>query len=395
MWLLYFSLIIFSHCSHCSCIVVITSETNEMPQPDAHFVIPDFNDTLSGLYNFTMCGRFKIYQYRVLNTSMQDGMNENITYLDYAQEIFPGFGTFSFESCRNDEPNCLKEMNQRFGYNIKLKQVYQYTYYTFDWGWSHFYPNGRFFNVIPTLIVPDKWNSFCLNSTSHYMKLNNHRTWVNTFNGRFMENFVFMNTMTIDNDLGLRLPMYGAFTDVNVWNRTLTEEEEDKWMNCDQIEGGNIINWQNISQNINPIGLKKVNDSKENICPKRYENLLISNDSRIFDEAFKYCNRLGDMAAVVNNETALDFQKAQAASIYAVSSWVFSGFTNQSGNNEWVIHGTDEKLTWNHWSENEPRKNKHCSLFNDIRVELFSAHCRYGYYQACNMAEVKIYMRGF
>ena len=52
-----------SHVPQHSCIDVITSERNKMPQEDGHFVIPGLD--LNSLNTFTMCGRFNIYQFIV------------------------------------------------------------------------------------------------------------------------------------------------------------------------------------------------------------------------------------------------------------------------------------------------------------------------------------------
>ena len=62
MWLL-ISLVLLPHLRVHICIEVITSERNERPQRDGHFVIPGLN--LSSLGTFTMCGRFNIYQFIV------------------------------------------------------------------------------------------------------------------------------------------------------------------------------------------------------------------------------------------------------------------------------------------------------------------------------------------
>ena len=71
-------LIVSSGVSLHKCIEVITSERNERPQSDAHFLIPGLN--LSSLETFTMCGRFMIYQFRVAENvfSGQNGIMERV-----------------------------------------------------------------------------------------------------------------------------------------------------------------------------------------------------------------------------------------------------------------------------------------------------------------------------
>ena len=50
-WLLYMFLIVSSGVSLHNCIEVITSERNERPQPDAHFLIPGLNLSSLGTHS--------------------------------------------------------------------------------------------------------------------------------------------------------------------------------------------------------------------------------------------------------------------------------------------------------------------------------------------------------
>ena len=88
-WLLF--LIIFSSFSHHHCIVVITSERNERPQTDSHFIIPGLN--LSSLDTFTMCGRFKINQFLLESNIVVNGTYKKITDR-YRSETFQGIFPF-------------------------------------------------------------------------------------------------------------------------------------------------------------------------------------------------------------------------------------------------------------------------------------------------------------
>ena len=56
-------------------------------------------------------------------------------------------------------------------------------------------------------------------------------------------------------------PMYGAMTDLNVWDKILSDAESELWMNCTSQREGNVFSWQSSSQHVQMTGLKKVTDS--------------------------------------------------------------------------------------------------------------------------------------
>ena len=89
MWFI-FTLILLVHLPGNNCIMVITSKRNERPQLDGHFVIPELN--ISSLDTFTMCGRFKTYQYIVQNSSNTISTK---SLDEMRQGIFTGLKTFS------------------------------------------------------------------------------------------------------------------------------------------------------------------------------------------------------------------------------------------------------------------------------------------------------------
>ena len=151
--LFFITLMIFSLPVH-KCIEVITSERNERPQLDGHFVIPGLN--LSSLDTFTMCARFNIYQF-IVHSEVVSGKYQYKDSAELYQGIFPGFATYSLVHC--DEWFCPF-----------ITQA--------DMKWKHVYVMTYFFDQVKVLpassLKPDTWNSFCLkvNSTSAVIKLN-------------------------------------------------------------------------------------------------------------------------------------------------------------------------------------------------------------------------------
>lgn len=167
-------LTLVSNFSQHICNNIITSERNEKPQEDGHFVIPGLD--LNSLDTFTMCGRFNVYQFIVhseiyngkyrfasyrekISASVEGGFNVLDTkhkVTDAVQGIFPGFGVYSLVTC--DEICALIPKKNR-----KLKHVFV---------WTYFFGQKK---VLPASLKPNSWNSFCLkvNSTAAVLNLNN------------------------------------------------------------------------------------------------------------------------------------------------------------------------------------------------------------------------------
>ena len=225
-FILYICLFIFPQLN---CIMVITSERNEKPQPDAHFILPGLN--LSSLENFTMCGRFNIYQFFVeTNESIVDGKIKSLH--NVMQGVFPGFGTFSLI-----RTNCMNNHTFKDTICTDLKHSLD-----MQWKWKHIFAwtdlHGTL-NAFPTTLIPNEWNSFCMkvSKTNSVIRVNKTPPIVlrnDNYSIPFLsfDNFAFMNLERPRHHQDFLAPMYGAFTDLNVWNITLTQEDEDNWMEC-------------------------------------------------------------------------------------------------------------------------------------------------------------------
>ena len=268
-WLFLVSLIIFSFPLH-KCIEVITSERDERPQRDGHFAIPGLN--LSSLDTFTMCGRFNIYQF-IVHSEVDSGKYQYKEWTELYQGIFPGLGTYSLVHC-DDELFCPRITPA----DKKWKHVYV---------WTHFF--GQFKVLATSSLKPDTWNSLCLrvNSTSAVINLNaetfithkDDNSNCNNCSAYFYDVYRFMNDpyyKNYNNDpYYTASPMYGAITDINVWDRI--DDESENWMNC-TTQGereGKVFSWQNSSQHIQLTRLKKVTASLDNICyPDQSSHLI-------------------------------------------------------------------------------------------------------------------------
>ena len=87
----------------------------------------------------------------------------------------------------------------------------------------------------------------------------------------------------------LENPMYGAFTDINVWDSILSSEEVDMWLNCSNQNQGNVVSWKDSSQTIELKGFQQVNDSVSKICPNEISNHFMGRENLNFFDTFNYC----------------------------------------------------------------------------------------------------------
>ena len=60
-------------------------------------------------------------------------------------------------------------------------------------------------------------------------------------------------------------PHHGAVTDVNIWDRILSSQEQSDWMFCETETGGNVVSWGSAQLNITGLNTDLVN--REQTCP--------------------------------------------------------------------------------------------------------------------------------
>ena len=371
--------LLFSHLPFHNCIEVITTERNERPQRDAHFVIPGLN--LSSLDTFTMCGRFNIYQF-IVHSEVDSGKYQYKEWTELYQGIFPGLGTYSLVHC-DDELFCPRITPA----DKKWKHVYV---------WTHFF--GQFKVLATSSLKPDTWNSLCLrvNSTSAVINLN-AETFITHKDDKCNscsayhhnhDNYRFMNSPNTK-----ITPMYGAMTDLHVWDRIFSDAESaELWQNCMIQTEGNIFSWQNSSQHIELTGMKKNNDSLDNICyQNKSSHLIVGNEDLSFKETLNYCNnKIGGMVVISSRETAIEVNKTLEL-FAANSSKVYSGHTDIEVEGKWVVHGTMQEMAWENWRAGEPDNfagNDDCAVMDRYNFKFNDYPCMTRRVPVCNLAEV-------
>ena len=162
--------------------------------------------------------------------------------------------------------------------------------------------------------------------------------------------------------------MRGEMTEVNVWDRILTEEEMTDIQTCRQISGGNVINWENSLIQVNNLTVHE--RDREEVCS--YEKLVhisfpVKKD---LEDSIVFCKKIGGDLAVASDEDKL----SRIVSAYNVSRSflkefenfrLYAGFRKLTSNGNWLSVNNDGNLNWNNWELNHPQ-NKSVNQINCI-----------------------------
>ena len=200
-------------------------------------------------------------------------------------------------------------------------------------------------------------------------------------------NYSFMNDPAASQSISA---MYGSVTDINIWDRILSEKKIDNWINCSVDMDGNVYSWRDSSQYIQLNGLEKVNDSLENICYSTSStNLFLGNEDLNFEDALNYCNKIGSMKEISSNETAIEVAKA----LESATRWeeIFTGYTDIEVEGLFVLHSTEENMTFTNWADGQPNNigdNQDCVTMFFSDLELYDYPCHTKLQPVCNIAEV-------
>ena len=313
---LFFSSLLHS----CQCIDAIKSDLDQIKEKEVYFEIKDIDPKL--LDEFTICGRFKTAKFLTLPSP--------------TQTIFPGLRSVTVIDCEASELLCYF-YKQEMGDGHYIKQVF---------GQILFEEKIQEFN--PWL--PEVWQSFCysVQNSTVMITINGHtRHKIHDYRGwlKLYPTFMFMNGME------KKSPFFGSMTDINIWNRKLTDVESSGWMNCAmKIEKGNIFQWKNVSRTLNLKGVRIESINYDNICESNInkDHLIVTNYRLSFFETYSFCQRFGSMAIVQSNETAQQFQQAMRQSSCDAFG-AFTGYTDIAEEGNFVEYGSKNDLSWTNW----------------------------------------------
>ena len=179
-------------------------------------------------------------------------------------------------------------------------------------------------------------------------------------------------------------PHHGAVTDVNIWDRILSEQEVSDWMFCKTETGGNVISWETAQLNV--LQLKTDLIDREKTCPslgsQHRTHLLAFNTKIGLDDSVAFCEKLDGQLAVVTDQETFSQMWATYFEVCPLEEGgereFFTGHTDREVEGEWRDVNTGDLVTWaNHWASwarDQPDGGTQCSPLigqNSLRYCVF------------------------
>ena len=185
---------------------------------------------------------------------------------------------------------------------------------------------------------PDLWNKFCIIVDSLALK---YRVYLNDKlifhsnrynNGGHKEqagNIFLLNGFSFSRNKFL-YPFRGEITDLNIWNKTLSIEDINKWGNCD-FGSGNLVNWKEARFKLRNIEVTDVNMDK--ICQiKDPQRVIAFHEKMNFNETLKFCQKIGGKVVVAEDSKALKIMVEAFLDVDEMClSRFYSGYWNKNG----------------------------------------------------------------
>ena len=237
---------------------------------------------------------------------------------------------------------------------------------------------------------PELWNNFCI--IGDYLEkqykayLNNKLIYQSeTYDGVHRKgtgNLFLLNGYSYRYEKFV-YPFQGEVTDVNIWNKTLSQKDMDKWSNCQSGEPGNIVNWNEARFKFYNIETTDIH--MDEICIfKDPEKFITFNQKINFNETKKFCQKMGGQVAVAENFEKLE-KMVDAFRLIDFEimdqQYFYSGYWNSNG---WKNANNGENLEWNNWSDEEiNRYYNSCATIETKSLKFRGNKCQVELYPIC------------
>ena len=252
---------------------------------------------------------------------------------------------------------------------------------------------------------PNAWIPFCITLD---VENKTYRTFVNNeivfetyvYNGTHLANdmnIILMNSRMIETgnyDNHFITPFHGQLTDINIWDRILSNEEVDTWSECGQVSG-KYLDWSNAKVDHSPhIIISNIDE----VCEGRKVSKFIAFDYLLqFKDSLKFCQNLGGEVAVAEDETYVAEMKAALMVVRdrtssSCSETVYSGYRFKDGTHRSI--NSEDEMTW---TVINPNFNFNDCVLLDIDKETFKKErCQTKTCPICHFSEwpTEIHLRG-
>ena len=142
-------------------------------------------------------------------------------------------------------------------------------------------------------------------------------------------------------------PMHGAISDVNIWDRLLSDKEVTDWTNCNQMHNGNVVAWDTVS--LKTSSLNQIDFDEEKLCPEALKRELVSFKTPVFSykKVKKFCKKVGaEVAVAYNDDDAKIFRDLNYGCSINNESVEYFLLGHIWRNGHWVNINNGEQVYW-------------------------------------------------
>ena len=308
-------------------IKVLQSTANNSPEDSSAEIL---NSDLSGFEEFTLCFRAISHQFSETNqilARIKTSTNERYTYTIYTVPAPNDYSTVGTEY-----------MKDKLGDDYQHGMVY---------GMMSYEKSGQLFKIW-TL---GEWHSFCWVSSKGVLGLYLDGNMVADF--RNYKNDAIGNLevlLSIPLNDGRIVPTTNTdLTDLNIWNRTKTQNFLRNWGQCKEQEEGNVIKWSTIKLNTT---LNTIDMDKTKIC-KSDSDIIVSDETKTFNDTLKLCKKIGGNIMVATDTTTLGAMKYKVSLIDKCKAGFFVGYSDEKEEGNWINVVDKTPMTFNNWDDGE------------------------------------------
>ena len=273
-------------------------QTKRPLQKDSHAeYIP--STPVSDWKEFTICFKFKSFQFDSLDETLGGSAI-------LALSMTAVFGHISTKRIRKEQDIYLKS---KYGSIWNKGRAYRSLYH-------------NDFDIYDDIWQLNVWKSACWVQGNKNMQfyLDGHLKNTGRIENPF-EKIVFMNFIP------LKSAMLGGIADMNIWNRTLTLKEVEKFSHCNVK--GNIFSWD--IENMKVLGLDEVEIEEDLICKgnvKPKVRFPYQNTANSHKENLRFCKSIGGKVAKFETQSEMEEINERLPSYSQV---LFSGYYYNDG----------------------------------------------------------------
>ena len=325
-------------------------------------------DSLSALDQFTICARFRAYQFNDMYYYTQSVISLHSNIL---------FGSFTTgDKCTFKD--CATYWKNYFGEIWKYGKAFSFT---------HSY---GYFSLMDEL-RPRKWYSLCINIDVLNESIDYLINQNNIHNRRISRELIGNGSIFLLNSNEQNNPFYGEITDVNIWNRVLNSQDIAEWTYCRESFKGNVMNWDDISK-IQFVHLELKNIDMKDICnsSSAKDVNVYKNSVETAQDTIKFCNTIGATVAIAKTADDLKNMYSLYESIILEANhsdfWFFTGYIKED--NMWMDIVDKSLMVWRSFDEGYPMniRGQDCIVSNNSRT-MISDSCYKQFYPICESVD--------